>query len=126
MTEEGKYWVTLDSTESGPLRQPVEKGLVFHADRGGQYRGHQMELLLLRHGIRLSLGRRGDCYDYAAMESFFSTLKSELANRVELEKELEARRRIYDYIEVYINRKRRHSTLNYQTPAECASVEPHS
>ena len=118
--------LVLTALNQALLRQPVEKGLVFHADRGGQYRGHQMELLLLRHGIRLSLGRRGDCYDNAAMESFFSTLKSELVNRVELETELEARRRIYDYIEVYYNRQRRHTTLNYQTPAEYASVETHS
>ena len=118
--------LVLMSLNQALLRHPPEKDLVFHADRGGQYRGHQMELLLLRHGIHLSLGHRGDCYDNAAMESFFSTLKSELVNRVEFETELEARRRIYDYIEVYYNRQRRHSTLNYRTPAEYASVETHS
>lgn len=117
--------LVLTALNQALLRHPVEKGLVFHTDRGGQYRGHQMELLLLRHGIRLSLGRRGDCYDNAAMESFFSTLKSELVNRIEFETEMEARRRIYDYIEVYYNRQRRHTTLNYQTPVEYASVEPH-
>jgi transposase InsO family protein len=118
--------LVLMSLNQALLRHPPEKALVFHADRGGQYRGHQMELLLLRHGIHLSLGHRGDCYDNAAMESFFSTLKSELVNRVEFETELEARRRIYDYIEVYYNRQRRHSTLNYRTPAEYASVDTHS
>ena len=118
--------LVLTALNQALLRHPPEKGLVFHTDRGGQYRGHQMELLLLRHGIHLSLGHRGDCYDNAAMESFFSTLKSELVNRVEFETELEARRRIYDYIEVYYNRQRRHSTLNYRTPAEYASVETHS
>jgi len=117
--------LVLTALNQALLRHPVKKGLVFHADRGGQYRGHQMELLLLRHGIHLSLGRRGDCYDNAAMESFFSTLKSELVNRIEFETEMEARRRIYDYIEVYYNRQRRHTTLNYQTPVEYASVEPH-
>ena len=117
--------LVLTALNQALLRHPVKKGLVFHSDRGGQYRGHQMELLLLRHGIHLSLGRRGDCYDNAAMESFFSTLKSELVNRVEFETELDARRRIYDYIEVYYNRQRRHTTLNYQTPVEYASVESH-
>jgi putative transposase len=97
-----------------------ERGLVFHADRGGQYRGQQMKKLLARHGIRLSLGRRADCYDNAAMESFFSTLKSELVNRAKFKTEEEAQGRIYEYIEVYYNRQRRHSTLNYQTPAEYA------
>ncbi len=117
--------LVLTALNQALLRHPVKKGLVFHADRGGQYRGHQMELLLLGHGIHLSLGRRGDCYDNAAMESFFSTLKSELVNRIEFETEMEARRRIYDYIEVYYNRQRRHTTLNYQTPVEYASVETH-
>jgi putative transposase len=118
--------LVLAAVNQALLRHPVKKGLVFHADRGGQYRGHGMELLLIRHGIRLSLGRRGDCYDNAAMESFFSTLKSELVNRVEFKTELEARRLIYDYIEVYYNRQRRHTTLNYRTPAEYVSVETHS
>lgn len=118
--------LVLTALNQALLRHPVEEGLVFHSDRGGQYRGHQMELLLIRHGIRLSLGRRGDCYDNAAMESFFSTLKSELVNRMEFETELEARRLIFDYIEVYYNRQRRHTTLNYQTPVGYASAETHS
>jgi len=118
--------LVLTALNQALLRHPVKKGLVFHADRGGQYRGHGMEFLLKRHGIRLILGRRGYCYDNAAMESFFSTLKSELVNRVEFKTELEARRLIYDYIEVYYNRQRRHTTLNYQTPAEYASAETHS
>jgi transposase InsO family protein len=117
--------LVLTALNQALLRHPVKKGLVFHADRGGQYRGHQMELLLSCHGIHLSLGRRGDCYDNAAMESFFSTLKSELVNRIEFETEMEARRRIYDYIEVYYNRQRRHTTLNYQTPVDYVSVETH-
>jgi len=108
------------------LRHPPENGLVFHTDRGGQYRGQQMKRLLLRHGIRLSLGGRGDCYDNAAMESFFSTLKSELVNREEFQTEREARQRLYEYIEVYYNRQRRHSTLNYLTPAEYANAAIHS
>lgn len=117
--------LVLTALNQALMRHPPEAGLVFHADRGGQYRGHQMELLLERHGIRLSLGRRGDCYDNAVMESFFSTLKSELVNREEFETEQEARRRIYDYIEIYYNRQRRHSTLNYQTPSEYASASTH-
>jgi putative transposase len=104
------------------LRHPPEKGLVFHAVRGGQYRGQHMSRLLSRHGIRLSLGGRGDCYDNAAMESFFSTLKSELIHREKFQTEEEARRKIFEYIEIYYNRQRRHSTLNYQTPAEYANA----
>ncbi len=118
--------LVLTALNQALLRHPAKKGLVLHADRGGQYRGHGMQLLLSGHGIRLSLGRRGDCYDNAAAESFFSTLKSELVNRVEFQTELEAWRRIYDYIEVYYNRQRRHTTLNYQTPVEYASLQTHS
>ena len=118
--------LVLTALNQALLRHPAKKGLVLHADRGGQYRGHGMQLLLSGHGIRLSLGRRGDCYDNAAAESFFSTLKSELVNRAEFQTELEARRRIYDYIEVYYNRQRRHTTLNYQTPVEYASLQNHS
>jgi putative transposase len=108
------------------LRYPPETNLVFHADRGGQYRGQQMKQLLATRGIRLSLGKRGDCYDNAAMESFFSTLKSELVHRAKFGTEEEAYRRIFDYIEIYYNRQRRHSTLNYHTPAEyaCATTQP--
>lgn len=85
-----------------------------------------MKRLLSGHGIRLSLGGRGDCYDNAAMESFFSTLKSELVNRAEFQTEQEARQRLYEYIEVYYNRQRWHSALNYLTPAEYAGAAIHS
>ncbi len=117
--------LVLSALNQALLRHPPEKDLVFHADRGGQYRGQYMKRLLSRSGIRLSLGGRADCYDNAVMESFFSTLKSELVNREKFRTEEEARRRIYDYIEVYYNRQRRHSTLNYQTPAEYASAVNH-
>jgi putative transposase len=118
--------LVLSALNRALLGHPPEKDLVFHADRGGQYRGQQMKRLLSRSGIRLSLGSRGDCYDNAAMESFFSTLKSELVNREKFQTEEEARRKIFGYIEVYYNRQRRHSTLNYQTPAEyaCATTHP--
>jgi putative transposase len=107
------------------LRERPSRGLILHVDRGGQYRGRRMGQLLAAHGIRLSLGRRGDCYDNAAMESFFSTLKSELINRVRFEDGPEAERAIYEYIEVYYNRQRRHSTLDYQTPAEYKDAATH-
>jgi transposase InsO family protein len=112
--------LVLTALNQALLRHPPEKGLIFHADRGGQFRGQQMKRLLTWHGLRPSLGRRGDCYDNAAMESFFSTLKSELIHRARFRTEQEARHQIYEYIEVYYNRQRRHSTLNYQTPAEYA------
>ena len=117
--------LVLNALNRALFQHRPEGGLIFHADRGGQYRGQQMKGLLARHGLQLSLGRQGDCYDNAVMESFFSTLKSELVNRAKFKTEQEAQRRIYEYIEVYYNRQRRHSTLNYQTPAEYANVSIH-
>jgi putative transposase len=117
--------LVLSALNQALLHYPPEKDLVFHSDRGGQYRGQLMKRLLIWHGIQPSQGRRGDCYDNAVMESFFSTLKSELVNRETFESEAEARRRIYEYIKVYYNRQRRHSTLNYQTPAEYANAAIH-
>jgi transposase InsO family protein len=118
--------LVLTALNQALVRQRPGRGLILHADRGGQYRGQQMRRLLASHGIRLSLGRRGDCYDNAAMESFFSTLKSELVNRVRFQDMPEAYRAIYEYIEIYYNRQRRHSTLNYQVPAEYtdATIQP--
>jgi len=117
--------LVLSALNQALLHYPPEKDLVFHSDRGGQYRGQLMKRLLIWRGIQPSQGRRGDCYDNAVMDSFFSTLKSELVNRETFETEAEARRRIYEYIEVYYNRQRRHSTLNYQTPAEYAYAAIH-
>jgi len=117
--------LVLNALNQALFQHRPERGLIFHADRGGQYRGQQMRRLLTRHGIRLSLGRRADCYDNAVMESFFSTLKSELVNRAKFKTEEEAQRQIYEYIEVYYNRQRRHSTLNYQTPVEYANASTH-
>lgn len=117
--------LVLTALNQALVRHPPEKGLVFHSDRGGQYRGQLMKRLLTRAGIRLSLGGRGDCFDNAAMESFFSTLKSELVHREKFQTEDEARWKIFDYIEVYYNRQRRHSTLDYQTPAEYVNATVH-
>jgi transposase InsO family protein len=117
--------LVLSAVNQAILRYPPEMGLVFHADRGSQYRSQSTKRLLALHGLRLSLGGRGDCYDNAVMESFFSTLKSELVNRVKFRTRAEARQRIYEYIEVYYNRQRRHSTLDYQTPLECYNAAIH-
>jgi transposase InsO family protein len=91
--------LVLNTLNRALFQHQPERGSIFHADRSGQYRGQQMKRLLAPHGIQLSLGRRGDCYDNAVMESFFSTLKSELVNRAKFKTEQEAQRRIYEYSE---------------------------
>ena len=96
-------------------RRPAP-GLILHSDRGSQYASHDYQQRLDQHGIRCSMSKKGDCYDNAAMESFFHTLKVEQVHGVRYQTREEARADVFEYIETYYNRKRRHSTLNYQSP----------
>jgi transposase InsO family protein len=95
-------------------RQPGE-GVLHHSDRGSQYAAHNYQRLLNSHQMVCSMSRKGDCYDNAMMKSFFSTLKSECATGV-FASRAEARHTIFEYIEVWYNRQRRHSALGYQSP----------
>jgi putative transposase len=98
-------------------RQPPE-GLIHHSDRGVQYACQDYQAILARHGLLCSMSRRGDCYGNAPMESFFGTLKNELVHRTTFPTREAARRAIFDYIEIFYNRRRRHSGLGYLTPAQ--------
>ena len=97
-------------------RPPVN--LVHHSDRGSQYASEAYRQLLACHGIRASMSRSGDCWDNAAMESLFGTLKSELVYLADYVTRQEARADIFEYIEVFYNRQRRHSSLGYLSPVE--------
>ena len=99
------------------LRLPGE-GLVAHSDRGSQYASEHYQRLLARHGITCSMSRRADCWDNAPMESFFASLKKELVHGSDFATRAEARAAIVEYIEVFYNTKRRHSTLGYVSPAQ--------
>jgi putative transposase len=92
--------------------------LLHHSDRGVQYASDAYQSLLAEHGIEPSMSRPGDCWDNAVVESFFSTLKRELVHHESYASHAEARRSLFDYIEVFYNRRRRHSTLGYLSPAE--------
>jgi transposase InsO family protein len=98
-------------------RQPGP-GLVFHSDRGGQYTSAKFRSLLTENGIQQSLSRPGQCWDNAVVESFYSTLKIELVHRRSWATRAEARQAIFEFIELFYNRRRLHSSLSYQTPAE--------
>jgi putative transposase len=98
-------------------REPTDK-LLHHSDRGVQYACDDYQGLLSRHGMIPSMSRTGNCYDNAVMESFFGTLKTELIHHETYATRAEAQLALFDYIEVYYNRQRRHSTLGYMTPAE--------
>lgn len=95
-----------------------ENGVVHHSDRGSQYGSNEFQMMLRRHGIVRSMSGRGNCYDNAVVESFFSTMKRERVRSRRYETREDARRDLFDYIEVFYNRKRRHSSLGGVSPAE--------
>lgn len=96
----------------------ITEGIIFHSDQGVQYASDSFRHLLKKHGFIQSMSRRGNCYDNAITETFFHTLKTELIGRKKYQTRDEARRRIFEYIEIFYNRKRLHSAIGYLTPAE--------
>jgi len=91
-------------------------GLVHHSDRGSQYTSQGYVTLLQEYGIQISMSKKGDCYDNALMESFFGTLKEECVERQNYQTRAEARNAVFEYIEVFYNRQRIHSSLDYVSP----------
>jgi transposase InsO family protein len=107
----------------GALRMAVQArhpapGLVHHSDRGVQYACDDYREALARAGAAPSMSRTGDCWDNAPVESFFSSLKRELLEETDFATHNEARAALFEYIEVYYNRHRRHSTLGYRSPMD--------
>lgn len=103
-------------TDALARRRPAD-GLIFHSDRGCQYTSAQHARLAKRHGVRLSVGRRGQCWDNAVAESFFSTIKTELIHRQAWPTRKTAQQATFEYIEGWYNTRRRHSSLGYLSPA---------
>jgi transposase InsO family protein len=97
------------------MRQPPS-GLLHHSDRGSQYASDDYQAVLTKYQIQGSMSRTGNCYDNAPMESFFGTLKTELVHHCVYQTKAEAKTDIFEYIEVFYNRFRRHSALHYQSP----------
>lgn len=98
-------------------RQPPA-GLIFHSDRGVQYASLKYRQALAAAEMVASMSRKATCYDNAAMESFWSTLKLELIYRRQFANQAQVRQAVFDYIEVFYNHQRLHSTLGYRTPAD--------
>lgn len=114
LTEE----LTLKALDQALAHRRPSAGLLHHSDRGSQYAARGYRQRLARHGLRASMSRRGDCWDNAVVESFFSSLKTELfARRRWPETREQARRELFEYIEIFYNRKRRHSALGYVSPS---------
>ncbi|NRF94657.1 IS3 family transposase [Paenibacillus frigoriresistens] len=105
------------------FKQAIDKehppvGLMIHTDRGSQYTSRRFQAIVRSYGAIISMSRRGNPYDNAVMESFYKTLKRELMNQGGFSTAGEAKRAIFEYIEMFYNTKRMHSALGYKTPLE--------
>ncbi len=114
--------LALEALEMALDRHRPEKGLVHHTDRGSQYASGDYQKVLSDRRIVCSMSRKGNCYDNAVAESFFGLLKTEWVNHCRYRSRSEAIRSLFYYIEIFYNRKRRHSSLGYKTPHEYANL----
>ena len=116
MKEEMTSQLVIDALLMAIWRRGRPNELLHHSDQGSQYTSEDFQRVLAAQGIVCSMSRRGDCWDNAAMESFFSTLKTERASRTIYRTRDEARADVFDYVERFYNPRRRHSTLQYLSP----------
>jgi transposase InsO family protein len=129
-------WSMKDSLEQTLVHEALEMAvgqrfttataetLLFHSDRGSQYAAHAYQERLQEQGITCSMSRRGNCWDNAPVESFFATLKKEEVHREEYLTHEQAKASLFYYMEVFYNRKRRHSALGYITSAHTTTSSP--
>ena len=99
-------------------RRNPNKGLIYHTDRGSQYASYEHKNLLEKYGIIQSMSKKGDCWDNAVAESFFHSLKTELIHHENFLTRKQANEKIFEYIEIFYNRQRLHSSNNYMSPSE--------
>ena len=109
--------LVVDALEMAVQRRLPGQGLLAHSDRGSQYASEHYQLLLQKHGIECSMSGVGQCWDNAPMESFFGSLKKELVHDADFATRAEARPVIFQYIEIFYNNERLHSSLGYVSPA---------
>jgi putative transposase len=110
--------LVLDALRMAYRRRNPDKGLIHHSDRGCQYASEDYRNLLSDYGMRMSMSRKGNCWDNAPTESFFATLKKELVHHRKYRTRDEERQEIFEFIEVFHNRERLHSSLGYMSPAD--------
>ena len=108
--------LVIDALAMAVLQRKPPQGVIHHSDRGSQYCSDAYQALLSKHGFICSMSGKGNCYDNAVMESFYHTLKIELVYGQRYRTRREAQMAIFDYIEIFYNRQRLHSSLDYQTP----------
>ena len=115
--------LVMDALLMAILRRGRPEAVLHHSDQGSQYTSEDFQRLLESHGITCSMSRRGNCWDNAAMESFFSTLKTERLGRRQYRTRNELRADVFDYIERFYNPKRRHSTIGYISPVQFENLQ---
>ena len=113
--------LVIEALSSALKSRQVSPGLIFHSDRGSQYKSKRFKNILKSAAIRQSMSGKGNCYDNAAAESFFASLKKELIHRCRFERREAAKAAIFEYVEVFYNRLRLHSSIGYLTPVEFES-----
>jgi len=119
MSERMEKGLVLDALQSAVAqRRPDTAALLHHSDRGSQYASHAYQELLREQNITCSMSRKGNCWDNAMMESFFATLKQERVYQEDYVTRAEARSSVFDYIERFYNRQRRHSALGHMSPEQ--------
>lgn len=113
--------LVVTALQNALIKRNPASGLIFHSDRGSQYASLKVRHILKARGILQSMSGKGNCYDNAMIESFFSSMKKELVLQETFHSKDKAQYFVYDYIEIFYNRQRRHSSLNYKTPVEYSS-----
>jgi len=123
MSERIDRQLCLDALHMAVKARRPAPGLVHHSDRGSQYASHEYRRALEDYEMVCSMSRKGDCWDNAVAESFWSTLKAELVDGTDFTSRAAARLAVFEFIEVFYNRQRIHSTLGYRTPADFESLD---
>ena len=118
VSESLQHQIVLRALPKALTSRKPEKGLIFHSDQGRQYVAKPVRQLLETYHVRQSMSRRGNCYDNSPMESFFASLKKELIHNVCFQTRRQAHRELFKYIEIFYNRHRLHSALNYTSPVD--------
>jgi transposase InsO family protein len=110
--------IVTDALTMAWFRRKPGAGVLFHSDRGSQYASQAMAAKLSEYGMTASMSRKGDCWDNAPTESFFNSLKNERVHGTNYARRADAQADLFEYIEVFYNRSRRHSTLGYSSPTQ--------
>ncbi len=118
MSDRNNTKLVIDALQMATARRDIEKPVIVHSDQGSTYASGDYQRLLSQHGMLPSMSRKGECYDNAVAESFFGTLKTEWVDDEDYRTREQAKQSLFEYIEVFYNRQRRHSYLGYVSPNE--------